>query len=312
MLSLLCFCTGLSLRASRTPLFASETSLLFATPVSFQRLDSFTPAALGALTSSILASWEQHVAQNAAMPRTGERSTGDIQTAFRATSEQTLNDEFYYFQMREYGIDGHQSSPQGWLATAEAQALLGEVVDHTAQYLETIARHAGTHDTSASFHPDMLQAWANVHRAAGSGTHPRHVHAGAVASCVFYTATPPGAASISFFDPRGNLPPLAGHAGMRFEREIRHSPRAGDLLIFPPWLPHAVGGGDGPGDGQSHEGGGGRDGGPRVSISFNLIAGGDLETAWGEPTAALECSRLGALSQHANEAGDRARTLGSS
>ena len=299
MFSLLCFCTGLSLHASRTPLFASETSLIFATPISFHRLDSFTPAALGALTSSILASWEQHVSEQAALPRTGERSTGDHKTVFRATSDQRLNDEFYYFQMREYGIDGHQSSPQGWLATAEAQALLGEVTDHAAKYLETIARHAGMRETSASFHPDMLQAWANVHQ--GSGTHPRHVHAGAVASCVFYTATPPGAASISFFDPRGSLPPLAGHAGMRFERELRHSPRAGDLLIFPPWLPHAVGGGDGPGDGQSHEGGG-RDDGPRVSISFNLVAGGDLLAAWGEPTTVLECSRLGALTSQVSRA----------
>ena len=292
MLSLLCFCTGLSLHASRTLLSASETSLLFATPISFHRLDSFTPAALGALTSSILASWEQHIAEQAALPRTGERSTGDHEAVFRATSDQRLNDEFYYFQMREYGNDGHQSSPQGWLATAEAQALLGEVADHVANYLETISLHAGMRDASVSYHPDMLQVWANVHR--GSGTQPRHVHAGAVASCVFYVATPPGAAAISFFDPRSNLPPLAGHAGMRFERELRHSPRAGDLLIFPPWLPHAVGGGDGPGDGQSNEGGG-RDGGPRVSISFNLIASRDLLVAWGEPTAALECSRLGAL-----------------
>ena len=292
MFALLCSSTALSSHASRTPLFASETSLLFATPISFHRLDSsFTPAALDALTSSILASWDQHVAEQAALPCTGERNTGDPEKVFRATSDQRLNDEFYYFQMRNYGIDGHQSSPQGWLATAEAQALLGEVADHAMNYLETIARHAGVRDASASFHPDMLQAWANVHQ--GSGTQPRHVHAGAVASCVFYAATPPGAASISFFDPRGNLPPLAGHAGMRFERELRHSPRAGDLLIFPPWLPHAVGDGDGPSDGQSHEGVG-RGDGPRVSVSFNLIAGGDLLTAWGEPTAALDCSRLGA------------------
>ena len=284
MLSLLSFCTGLPLRASRTPLFASETSLLFATPISFQTLDSFTPAGLDTLTSSILASWEQHVAEQAALPLTGDRSTGDHEKVFRATTDQRLNDEFFYFQMREFGIDGHQSSPRGWLATAEAQALLGEVADHAARYLKTIARHAGVRAPSVSFHPDMLQAWANVHW--GSGKQPRHVHAGAVASCVFYTAAPPGAASISFFDPRCSLPPLAGHAGMRFERELRHSPQAGDLLIFPPWLPHAVGSGDGPGDERSHESGSSDDG-PRVSIAFNLIAGGDLVRAWGEPTAAL-------------------------
>ena len=288
MFSLLCFCTGLSLRASRTPLFASETSLLFATPISFNHLDSaFTPAALGALTSSILVSWERHIAEQAALPRTGERNTGDHTTVFRATSDQRLNDEFYYFQMREYGIDNHQSSPQGWLATAEAQALLREVADYVEKYLEGINRHAGMRTPSVSFHPDMLQAWANVHRGV-TGTQPRHVHAGAVASCVFYAATPPGAASITFFDPRGSLPPLAGHTGMQFEGEVRHSPRAGDLLIFPPWLPHAVGCGDSPSDGQSHDGGG--DNGPRVSISFNLIASRDQLTAWGEPTAALECS----------------------
>ena len=183
------FCTGLSLRTSpRTPLFASETSLLFATPISFHELDSFPPAALSSLTSSILGSWEQHLAEQAELPHTGERNTGDHERAFRATSDMRLNDEFYYFQMRQCGISGHQSSPRGWLATREAQALLREVADHAAKYLETIARHAGTCDAPVSVHPDMLQAWANVHR--GSGTQPRHVHAGAVASCVFYAATP--------------------------------------------------------------------------------------------------------------------------
>lgn len=66
----------------------------------------------------------------------------------------------------------------------------------------------------------------------GGSSHPRHVHADSVASAVFYVRCPAGGGSICFFDPRGSIPP--------FEREIRHMPQVADLLIFPPWLSHAV------------------------------------------------------------------------
>lgn len=79
-----------------------------------------------------------------------------------------------------------------------------------------------------------------------------------------------GASAIHFADPRGQIPP--------FERRISHEPEAGDLLCFPPWLPHEVGSSPVSRDG------------PRISISFNY-RDDDLEDsrrAWGEATASLE------------------------
>jgi hypothetical protein len=92
-----------------------------------------------------------------------------------------------------------------------------------------------------------------------------------VASAVFYVTCPEGAGSICFFDPRGSIPP--------FERAIQHKPCAGDLLIFPPWLSHAV-------SAQAE------DAALRISISFNLVDD-SLEfqsgrSGWGTATTALD------------------------
>ena len=99
--------------------------------------------------------------------------------------------------------------------------------------------------------------------------------------CCFYltlsyltlTVSTDGASAIHFADPRGQIPP--------FERRISHEPQPGDLLCFPPWLPHEVGSSPVSRDG------------PRISISFNYIdAERDYEERWGELTAGLEAVPL--------------------
>ena len=98
---------------------------------------------------------------------------------------------------------------------------------------------------------------------------------GAAVSGVFYLRVPPGAGRLCFFDPRGSIPP--------FEREVRHVPQRGEVLLFPPWLSHAVG-----------CSGAADDDGPRLSISFNYVDE-ELEGGrhgWGEATAGLDVVAL--------------------
>ena len=84
------------------------------------------------------------------------------------------------------------------------------------------------------------------------------------------------------FDPRGDLPP--------FERQIRHEPVDGDLLLFPPWLSHAVASSDTSSTRSGSSSSGARR--PRISISFNYVdddlEGGRGRYGWGEATAGLD------------------------
>ncbi|EGD78706.1 hypothetical protein PTSG_01685 [Salpingoeca rosetta] len=75
-----------------------------------------------------------------------------------------------------------------------------------------------------------LQAWATVHR--GCMGHPQHTHPNNMVSGVFYVAVPEDAGPIVFSDPRGPYPGLDG--------TIVVQPKAGDLILFPSWLPHQV------------------------------------------------------------------------
>ena len=195
-----------------------------------------------------------------------------------------MNEEFFFFQKREYGTLDHESDPRGWLASPAAQDLLQAVAATASGYLERIAHHAGysigrewdPHDLELDV--DKLHVWASVHT--DGSTHPRHVHMDAVCSAVFYVSCPEGTGPICFFDPRGDIAP--------FERQIRHTPTAGDLLIFPPWLSHAVAS-------TSTSSGMASEDVPRISISLNYVdetLEGSGRTGWGSATAALEVVTL--------------------
>mmetsp|Transcript_7223 Transcript_7223/g.15756 ORF Transcript_7223/g.15756 Transcript_7223/m.15756 type:complete len:303 (-) Transcript_7223:153-1061(-) len=99
-----------------------------------------------------------------------------------------------------------------------------------------------------------------------SERHSWHTHEGALCSGVFYASMPPRASPIVFFDPRGQdwafldgvregaeaFSPdedrmhdiaqwLPGQMGRPpFIRQRLFIPREGELLVFPPWLGHAV------------------------------------------------------------------------
>ena len=135
------------------------------------------------------------------------------------------------------------------MSTRAGKTVLAAVAAAASTFLERIAHHAGV-GGSFALDPDNMHAWASVHE--GGSTHARHVHAGAAISSVLYLRSPQGAGRICFSDPRGSIPP--------FEREICHEPRAGDLLLFPPWLAHGVA----PSCGAAGAS-------PRIALSFNVL-----------------------------------------
>ena len=278
-----------------SPFELDALSLLFPSPILRVDLAEALPqGTLSALKGAVLATWEDHLAEQAELAAESSSSSGqnrrvsdDFASAVLAGSPLELNEEFYYFQKRNLGIMGHSSDPNpaGWLASEAAQDLMDAICACIAGYLERIAHHASrdvgrpwtAEDWAERIDPDSLHAWASVHQS--GSTHPRHVHVGAVVSCVFYLSAPEGTGPICFFDPRGDIPP--------FERQIRHIPTEGELLIFPPWLSHAVA----PTSGNSNNG---EETSPRISLSFNLVDD-ELEGGrygWGEATAGLEVVTL--------------------
>mmetsp|Transcript_56515 Transcript_56515/g.126263 ORF Transcript_56515/g.126263 Transcript_56515/m.126263 type:complete len:214 (+) Transcript_56515:479-1120(+) len=83
---------------------------------------------------------------------------------------------------------------------------------------------------------------------------PHPTHQGSAVSGVFYVAMPPCAGGIHFRDPRGITTAFGAE-----NTWISHTPRAGELLLFPPWLEHYVAP-------SCHSKA------PRISLSFNLMS----------------------------------------
>lgn len=70
--------------------------------------------------------------------------------------------------------------------------------------------------------------WCAVH---GPGEfHGPHTHVGEYHVGVFYAQVGSAAGKLRFGDPRGHSPP--------FGRSFIHTPRSGDLILFPSWLSH--------------------------------------------------------------------------
>jgi hypothetical protein len=256
-------------------------SLLFASPLLRINLDSGLPrGTIQEIEEHVLGSWRDHCKDQQRIRSTGRvansRRASDGGEDFLAKSPQELNEEFFYFQRNTYGDMGHNASPhsnpESWMACDAAQQLLAAVTAAASAYLDRISHHAG-HALTTTLDPNQMHMWASIHQ--DSSSHAAHVHAGAVLSGVFYVRCPLGSGQICFSDPRGSIPP--------FEREVCHEPRAGELLIFPPWLSHAVSSTPSTVDG------------PRISISFNYVDAEDslgFLPRWGEATAALEAVTL--------------------
>ena len=221
-------------RIRHADLHEETLTLLYSSPVKRVHLRNHAAGHHAELLKSL------HVAINASWQEYSfDRSAGSFQ----------LNDDFFDFQRDEYG----ETQPErGWLATEAGGRLLSVITSVAEDYLKELqvdvpALRAG------DFH-----VWASVHPSCS--IHPTHVHPGATLSGVLYVATEPDDGQIVFTDPRGTLPPFDDH-------RLGFRPAPGDILIFPPWLPHEV-----TSSGRCGSATASADSRPRTSISFNLLA----------------------------------------
>lgn len=156
-----------------------------------------------------------------------------------------------------------RSNLGGWHSRHDALEWGGEALANVARAIVGLA-DANSHDTAAV--PGVrrgwrLEGWANVIQ--GAGSHHRHVHSGCFWSAVYYVRVDPGeGGELELFDPRG--PQVEMYApDLRIEGQGSGihaiAPVAGQLVLFPSWLSHAVA----PyrGDGM------------RITVAINLMAG---------------------------------------
>jgi len=156
-----------------------------------------------------------------------------------------LNDGFFHWQKRLFEAEGdydkslamNPDSPPtpppdancSWPemnASPEFQRLRQYVEYFSRRYLE----RSGMSNQMAQGLNYSLFNWCAVH---GPGEfHGPHTHVGEYHVGVFYAQNGPAGGKLRFGDPRGQNPP--------FGRHYLHTPRAGDLYLFPSWLSHAA------------------------------------------------------------------------
>jgi uncharacterized protein (TIGR02466 family) len=156
-----------------------------------------------------------------------------------------------------------RSNDGGWHSRHDVLEWGGEALAVVARAIVGLA-DAHTHDSAAV--PSVrrgwrLEGWANVIE--GAGGHHRHVHPGCFWSAVYYVKVDPGeGGELELFDPRG--PQVEMYApDLRIEGQgngiHRIAPVAGQLVLFPSWLSHAV---------VPYRGDG-----RRITVAINLMAG---------------------------------------
>ena len=97
--------------AYQSPFAQDSLSLLFPSPVLRVNLEEVLPSGtLDALEEAILNSWDEHCAEQATLPQTDTRRATTEGERLRAVSDQELNEEFFYYQRSQYGVDGQQRS----------------------------------------------------------------------------------------------------------------------------------------------------------------------------------------------------------
>jgi len=250
------------MRVQDTQFEDNALAMAFGSPILSVRLgDALPEGTLEALAEDVLSSW------------------GDYIDAREQLGDKDLNADFFFYQSAVYGDADHcrstAASPRAWMAGEAGQEVIKAVTAAASSYIERVGFHATGDVEATRLTANNMHMWASVHQ--DGSAHAQHVHVGAVLSGVLYVQSPEGSGQIVFHDPRGSLPP--------FGRAVCHEPRAGDLLIFPPWLEHGVAATT-------------TMDGPRISVSFNYgdfdrellapkaVGGRPLE--WGDPTAAIE------------------------
>lgn len=215
-------------------------TLAWATPIYRRALVPADDPGLDAVAREILAAW-----RNASDSGGGSatREAGSANDAFFAAQRAEFEDGGRHLLARLPGSAGDAS--RRW------HALWMEAI---RDYVASAAGPEGVEALSSQ--RLALFAWASVHGSCSS--HPSHTHVGAAVSGTFYVAVPAVGRANAFFaeDPRGPRPP--------FENRLVHTPRRGEVLLFPPWMTHGVDASAAWGCEEP------REGSARIAISFNL------------------------------------------
>lgn len=125
--------------------------------------------------------------------------------------------------------------------------------------------------------PDPIEhmfMFAVVHEGC-MGTVP-HVYPEASVTGVYYVDVPEGSGALVLSDPRGIREP--------FDRELTHFPKAGEVVIFPPWLQQRTE----PSCGVTEDN-------PRVALAFNILGQYDMMSGSASLVFDLVASSDGAL-----------------
>jgi uncharacterized protein (TIGR02466 family) len=126
---------------------------------------------------------------------------------------------------------------------ADVQAVLGAISALVGQ-ITMRADASGLHKNDVMW---KVNGWANINRKGHSNV--QHIHPGAYWSAVYYVDVDDEASGGSFqaFDPRGGLATMycpvlrIGIDGyLNSGSSVAHMPKAGQCLLFPSWMPHAV------------------------------------------------------------------------
>lgn len=131
------------------------------------------------------------------------------------------------------------SNVNGWQSSTPLHSVpqLGGLGNFIFRCLEEFARAEGWQLDRYGF---VIDAWANINGKGASNSY--HNHPNCLLSGSYYLDTPEGSGEIVFRDPRemayNYQPP---YAGGRLKTPLKAvKPAPGLLLLFPPWLLHAV------------------------------------------------------------------------
>jgi hypothetical protein len=170
-----------------------------------------------------------------------------------------LNNAFFEWQQMQYHSQG------GWpeLYGSDAFARLVAIIDRGVGAMEDAgALPSAAHDTSTAAPRDLPLVWAALHHDGTS--HEKHVHPDVLLSGTYYAHVAPGSAPLELH----GRPGWGGLDSMDDATDPvwQWRPRAGDLVLFPPWVEHGV-------PASTCSIGAAGEGPTRTAYSFNLLGG---------------------------------------
>lgn len=182
--------------------------------------------------------------------RGNRRRTATSSTTLDSTEGLTINDYFFEHQRVHGFINGTPHISK----SPEIHELNQHILSHIEIYLDGIS------DESRSLLPHIhsglltIDLWAAIQQGKGA-YHKEHVHEDALVSGVYYVNIPNGSAPLVFRNQDDKVNATEDNIHLL-------EPSEGQIVIFPPWLPHSVP------EREYKEEGSCKD--PRISFAFNL------------------------------------------